>query len=131
MSTTSPFDHRQDSELGDALRSALSADDDAQFAQRVVAASEAVFVGPGVPEQWWNVLTAWARPGLVAALVLVAAAAFWLGAWVNRDTSGPAANGTMLGDPLLADSDQLAVPVLLAGQSAPNMDEVLAVALGN
>lgn len=131
MSTTSPFDHRKDSELGDALRGALSADDDAQFAQRVVAASEAVFVGPGVPEPWWNVLTAWARPGLVAALVLVAAAAFWLGAWVNRGASGPVANGTILGDPLLADSDQLAVPVLLAGQSAPHVDEVLAVALGN
>ncbi len=35
----SPFDHRQDRELGDALRSALSGRDEAAFVRSVVASA--------------------------------------------------------------------------------------------
>lgn len=123
--TGSPFDHRPDSELGAALREALAASDDAQFAARVLVAAEAVQGDIATP--WWAVLTSWARPGLVAALLLIAAVGFWLGAMTP---AGDQANGA-LGDPLIANEDQPSVPALLAGQQVPDVDYVLAVALGN
>jgi hypothetical protein len=128
MSDTSPFDHRPDSELGDALRSALSAPDDAGFARRVVAAADAELgVGAG---PYWQVLGAWARPALVAAMLVIALAGFWLGVALQRAPVA-AGNGVALGDPLTAaDTERLDVPVLLAGdESPPSVDAVMAVAL--
>ncbi len=122
MNSTSPFDHRPDPVLGGALRAALAADDDAAFARRVVAAAESDLGSAG---PWWHVLTAWARPGLVAALLLVAVVGFGLGITV-RGGDGAAA----LGDPLAAtDSGDLAVPELLASEQAPEVDFVLGLAL--
>ena len=126
MNQTSPFDHRPDPVLGAALRAALATDDDAAFARRVVAAAEADLGSAGL---WWQELTAWARPGLVAALLAVAAAGFWLGA-MTQGRGTPTNGTTALGDPLTAaDSDQLAVPVLLAEEEAPEVDLVLGLAL--
>jgi hypothetical protein len=128
MSGTSPFDHRPDPELGDALQSALSAYDEAGFVRRVVAAADAD-LGAGTGP-FWQVLGAWARPALVAALLVVAVAGFWLGATMQRAPVQPG-NGVALGDPLAAaDSERLDVPVLLAGgESPPSLDAVMAVAL--
>lgn len=126
MPNTSPFDHRPDEALGRALRDALAAGDDTAFTQRVLAGAEAVY-GERSPEQWWTVLTAWARPGLVAAILIIAAAAFWAGIWVGR-TAGVQSAATL--DPLQSDSEQLAVPSLLAERQAPDVDVVLAAALG-
>ena len=124
MNQTSPFDHRPDPVLGAALRAALATDDDAAFAHRVVEAAEAQ-LGAGL---WWQELTAWARPGLVAALLLVSAVGFWLGTMVQGHTAS--ANGTAaLGDPLTVADSALAVPVLLAGEQAPEVDLVLGLAL--
>lgn len=127
MSDTSPFDHRPDPELGRALEDALSASDDERFARQVMTAADSVF-GAGTSELWWQELTAWARPGLVAAMLLIAAGAFWMGTQMGQRGNG---NGTSaLGDPLsAADSEQLGVPVLLAGGEAPSVDAVMAVAL--
>ena len=128
MSDTSPFDHRPDAELGDALRSALTAGDDAHFARRVLVAAEAEF---GVDQgQYWQVLGSWARPVLVAALLFVAIAGLWLGVVMQR-APGAGGNGVALGDPLsAADSERLDIPVLLAGgESPPSVDAVMAVAL--
>ncbi|MEE8191229.1 MAG: hypothetical protein V3T74_00685 [Gemmatimonadales bacterium] len=124
MSDTSPFDHRPDPELGRALEDALSAPDDERFARQVMAAADSVF-GAGGSESWWQELTAWARPGLVAAMLLIAAGAFWMGSQMGQRGNGTGA----LGDPLsAADSEQLGVPVLLAGGEAPSVDAVMAVA---
>ena len=127
MSDTSPFDHRPDPELGRALEEALSAPDDERFARQVMAAADSV-LGADASESWWQELTAWARPGLVAAMLLIAAGAFWMGSQMAQRGNG---NGTnALGDPLsAADNEQLGVPMLLAGSEAPSVDAVLAVAL--
>ena len=127
MSDMSPFDHRQDEELGRALRSALSSPDDAAFVRRVIAAVDRVY-GSAEPGQWWGVLTAWARPGLVAAMLGIAAAAFWLGLWVG--TQGAPGSVAAVTDPLQTESEHLAVPALLVEDRAPTVDVVLAVALG-
>lgn len=128
MPDTSPFDHRPDVELGSALRRALDAGDDAAFVRGVLAALDGMqpVAGPG---QWWTVLTAWARPGLVAAMLLIAVAAFSLGVQIGRSSIQPTAV-TSVTDPLNPDSGLVAVPALMAGSEAPNVDYVLAVALG-
>ncbi len=128
----SAFDHRPDPELGNALRAAFATDDDAGFARRVLAAADQLFGDASMTGPWWGVLGAWARPGLVAAMVLIAAAAFWLGAWAQRTSDGstPAAQ-VAWDDPLRTGSEQLSVPLLMAGTREPDVDVVLAVALGN
>jgi hypothetical protein len=78
--THDPFDPRPDAELGQLLRAHLAADDDAAFAARVRAALATV---PGPRRSTrrpssWDVLAAWARPGLAAAAVLVLALGWWL-----------------------------------------------------
>jgi hypothetical protein len=125
MNDQSPFDHKPDAELGAVLRAALSGADDVQFAQRVVAAYDGLF-SRHERRGWWNVLAAWAVPGLAAALVLVAATVIWFAI--------PSGNGnglTGLGDPLSAANGQLAVPALLASSTTLDVDMVMAVALEN
>jgi hypothetical protein len=125
MNQTSPFDHRPDPVLGAALRAALATDDDAAFARRVVVAADADLGGAGL---WYQELSAWARPGLVAALLAVAAMGFWLGA-MAQGRGAPVNGTTALGDPLTAEDSALAVPMLLAGEQPPNVDLVLGLAL--
>jgi len=125
MNPTSPFDHRPDPVLGAALRAALATEDDAAFARRVVESAEAELGGAGL---WWQELIVWARPGLVAALLVVAAVGFALGALV-QGRAAPANGATVLGDPLTEADSGLAVPVLLAGEQAPEVDLVLGLAL--
>jgi F0F1-type ATP synthase membrane subunit c/vacuolar-type H+-ATPase subunit K len=93
----------------------------------VAAAAEVVY-GERSPNQWWTVLTVWARPGLVAAMLIIAAVAFGAGIWVGQ-SAGAASAATAL-DPLRTDSEQLAVPALLAARQAPDVDVVMAAALG-
>ena len=126
MSDTSPFDHRPDDELGRQLREALTGTDEAVFVRRVMVSAEHLY-GEALPGQWWGVLTAWARPGLVAAMLLVAAVAFWAGLTVGRGES--AAMLATLSDPLSSDDEHLAVPTLLAERQAPKVDVVLAAAM--
>jgi hypothetical protein len=128
MPDTSPFDHRPDAELGSALRRALDPGDDAAFVRAVLVAFDGMHA-VAVPGQWWAVLTAWARPGLVAAMLLIAVAAFTLGVQIGRSSVQPMAT-TLVTDPLNPDSGQVAVPAIMAGSEAPNVDYVLAVALG-
>ena len=125
MSDASPFDHQPDAELGRHLRDALTGADDAAFVRRVMASAEGVY-GDVLPGQWWGVLTAWARPGLVAAMLVVAAMAFWAGLAVGRSEGVAAA---ALSDPLSGDDGQLGVPALLAERQPPDVDVVLAVAI--
>lgn len=126
MSDTSPFDHRPDAEIGRHLRDALSGPDDAAFVRQVMGSAEQVY-GEVLPGQWWGVLTAWARPGLVAAMLVVAAMAFWAGLAVGRSENAAAL--ATLTDPLSGNNSQLDVPALLAERQAPTVDVVLAVAM--
>ncbi len=68
------FDHRPDPVLGETLREALTAPDDAAFVRRVMAQVPQTIVY----ESWWEVLGEWARPGIAAAVVAIAAATVWL-----------------------------------------------------
>ena len=114
----SGFDHRPDPELGAALRDALTLPDDAGFVRRVVAAA-------GAAPAWWDVLGAWVRPGLAAALVLSAAAGFWLGRSVGR-----AESATVVDDPIPAMADSGHVAALFAAARPPDVDLVLAATRG-
>jgi hypothetical protein len=126
MSDTSPFDHRPDAELGRHLRDALAAPDEGAFVRRVMASADRAY-GETLPGQWLGVLTSWARPGLVAAMLVVAALAFWAGLEVGR--SEPVAGFATLADPLSDDSSRADVPALLAEREAPNVDIILAAAM--
>lgn len=123
MTTPSPFDHRPDPELGAALRDALTASDDEAFTARVLAAAEGVY-GQGLPvQEWWDVVTAWARPGMAAALTLVAAATFWIA------TASSAEQEVTLEDVFLAGGGE-AVPVMLVAEAAPpDLDRLLALGI--
>ena len=70
---TSPFDHRPLRDLGKTLREVLEAGDNRAFVARVMAEVRAVDIRR-LRGDWWKVLGAWARPGLVAAAALVALA---------------------------------------------------------
>ncbi len=70
---TSPFDHRPLRDLGKTLREVLGAGDNRAFVARVMAEVRAVDIRR-LRGDWWKVLGAWARPGLVAAAALVALA---------------------------------------------------------
>jgi hypothetical protein len=68
------FDHRPDPLLGETLREILATSDDAAFARRVMAQVPQTIVY----ESWWEVLGGWARPGLAAAVAVLAVATMWL-----------------------------------------------------
>ena len=76
MKAFSPFDHRRDAELGKALRDLLTPEDHDAFVMQVVQAARSHFVSGQAPLGWWDVLGAWARPGLVAAAALAVIAVF-------------------------------------------------------
>ncbi len=67
----SPFDHRPWRDLGRVLREVLEAGDNRVFVARVMAKIRALDVRP-FRSDWWEVLGAWARPGLAAVAALVA-----------------------------------------------------------
>lgn len=120
----SPFDHRQDRKLGEALRSALSGRNEAEFVSRVVDASVNIQQHQfDEAEDWWEILNVWARPGLAAAaLGTIAAAGLW---WSG--TRGPAEVPTALTDPLQASVE---IPAAFLASQAPDLNDVLALDLG-
>jgi hypothetical protein len=124
MKPTSPFDHRPDLELGEALRRVLDAGDHADFARRVVAAAEPLFGTAGAGESWWDVLSAWARPAVAAALALAAAATLWLVA-----ASGGNETEVTLEDALRPADETDAAAVLVVGLNPPDLDLILAASL--
>ena len=120
----SPFDHRQDRELGDALRSALSGRDEAAFVQSVLANAALLQDRVDDDGDWLDILGAWARPGLAAAAIGMAAAVtlWWSG------TGGPDNGATILDDPLQA---SIEIPAAFLAAQPPDLNEVLALELGN
>ncbi len=120
----SPFDHRQDRELGDALRAALSGRDETAFVRRVVDSAAEIHLRQLDDGEWWEILNAWARPGLAAAVIgmLAAAALWWSGTGAQSNVS------TALDDPLQA---AVEIPAAFLASQAPDLNEVLALEMGN
>ena len=103
----------QDRELGQALRAALQAGPDGAFIARVRAE---MTTSPA----WWEVLNIWARPGLAAAITLIALAGLWLGA--------VASSGNGMFDETIAAAAPGSGGALLAADRPPTVDVMLAVA---
>jgi len=73
-----PFDHRPDPVLGNALHRALDPGDQAAFVARVMAALETARAAH------WDVLASWARAGIAAAVLAVILLGGILAARPNR-----------------------------------------------
>lgn len=116
---TSPFDHRKDPEIGEALQELLSSADDLAFARRVEAAAAAVY-GQISPSGWWDVLGTWARPGVAAALALVAGATLWLALASLRPD-----RDVTIEDALRRAGEDLAPAVVVAGATEVELDRVM------
>jgi len=113
MNSQSPFDHQRDAELGAMLLEVLTPTDDAVFVRRVLARV-------GTAPTWWEVLDGWARPGLAAALVLVALAGFLLGRTLRSPESGMA-----LDEPVRAVAEGIGVASLFSASVPPDVDMVV------
>jgi hypothetical protein len=116
--TTSPFDHQPDRELGHALRDVLTTGDEAAFIGRVLAATP--WPTPRADAEWWDVLGGWARQGMAAAAVLIGIGAFMLGRAIQSADTG------ILDEPLVT-SDS--TPAFFASSTPPDVDIVLGNAL--
>ena len=120
----SPFDHRQDRELGEALRSVLSGSDEVEFVQSVMASAALLQDRVDDGGDWLDILGAWARPGLAAAAIgMAAAATFW---WSG--SRGADNESALLADPLQA---SIEIPAAFLAAQPPDLNEVLALELGN
>jgi len=90
MTMDNPFSSERDERLGEILREHLEGDDPAGFTARVLARLSGVPVG--VPEEsLWDVLAAWARPGIAAGFLLatLAGAVLAMQSASSGDTSQP------------------------------------------
>jgi hypothetical protein len=109
------IDPRPDPELGQLLRECLTAPDPDGFVRRVRAA-----LG-GAPENSWEVLARWVRPGLAAA---VAAIALAVGLWIGSGAERPDV-------PTLADAIEPAgAPSGLFAGAPPSAGSLVAAAEG-
>jgi len=116
----SPFDHRQDRELGKALKETLSGHDEAAFVRRVMARVTEIQSGVPAGGDWWEVLGSWARHGLAAAAIgFMLAATIWLGVTGRSQETSSA-----LGDPLQPNDTQVIPAAFLAAQP-PDLDQLL------
>ncbi len=114
----SPFDHRPWRNLGRVLREVLEAGDNRVFVARVMAEIRALDVRP-IRSDWWEVLGAWARPGLAAAAVLVA---LTMGLTISSRTAG-AVEETTADDALQASTE---ASVLTVAANPPDVGFILA-----
>lgn len=95
--TDNPFSGERDAALGALLREALDGPDQARFVARVRAEL--------TPPPAWDLLSRWARPGLVAAAVVALVAGLLL-------ARGARSNGLSAAD-LFASADQTPGEVML------------------
>jgi hypothetical protein len=111
MTVHSPFDHAPDPAIAEALREVLDVHDDPAFVRAVLERTR-------TPAPFWEVLGDWARPGVAAALLLVAVGSFVLGRLV-----APAPNDLATGDVVQAGFE---VSTLFADTRAPDVETLLA-----
>jgi len=109
MDRETPFNHRQDLQLGAALRETLAPGEADAFVARVLARYDAARATPPA----WDVLASWGRRGVAVAAVAALAAGLLVGRAMRPAT------GTMedaLGSP---SGSSLPPSALLAAQRAP------------
>lgn len=123
MNWSSPFDHRPHPELGALLREALTPGDEQAFVHRILARAATQGGSGYYGAPWWQLLGAWARPGVAAALVLLAGATIWFTRASKRQAD------TTLEDVLLSTAGTVAPPFFTARTSPPTFDVVLASSL--
>ena len=119
---SSPFDHKPLRDLGAALREVLQPVDNQEFVDRVMAAARvgdrSLFRGDG-----WEVLSAWARPGLAAAAAVVV-----LAVAISLTIGGSSAvEEVTIDDALQTTAPQSATSLLVAAPNPPDVDIVLAL----
>jgi len=125
MTSPSPFDHRPDTRLGQALREALTVGDDVRFVHRVLASAERAYGSGPIREDGWDILTAWARPGVAAAAALALAATLWFAVASSRG-----ARDITLEDVFRPAGDNDPAVLLVTEASPPDLDQLLALAMG-
>ena len=125
MTSPSPFDHRPDARLGQALKDALTVGDEVSFTRRVLAAAERAFGAGPIREDGWDVLTAWARPGGAAAAARAGAASLWVAVASSRGS-----RDVTLEDVYRPAGEADPAAMLVADAAPPDLDQLLAVALG-
>ncbi len=109
--TLNPFGEERDEPLGRLLREGLDPGDGPAFVRRVLAALPA-------NRSSWEVLAAWARPRIAAALLLAALLGWALGLATQESDAGTAtAAGVVAGE-------------VLGEPEIPAPDALVAVALG-
>ena len=116
MDRETPFNHRQDAQLGAALREMLVPGEAGAFVARVLARYDAARTTPPA----WDVLAAWGRRGVAVAAVAALAAGLLVGRAMRPAT------GTMedaLGSP---SGSSLPPSALLAAQRAPEASAAFA-----
>ena len=125
MTDPSPFDHRQDRELGALLREALTSGNDSAFVGRVMTLVDEREMAAAAELPWWQVLRGWVRPGLAAALVLAAGATLWAVATQQRSRQPDPTLETVF----LARAQTVAPAFLVAATAPPSFDRALASSL--
>jgi hypothetical protein len=119
---SSPFDHRPQRDLGNALREALGPVDDQEFVDRVLEDIRLIDLRR-FRNDWLEVLGTWVRPGLAAAAALVVLA---LAMTVSLRPVGPGDDTTAMDDAIRAQTLETSTSVLLAAPSPPQVDIILA-----
>lgn len=119
---SSPFDHRPQRDLGNALREALGPVDDQEFVDRVLEDIRLIDLRR-LRNDWLEVLGAWVRPGLAAAAGLVVLA---LTTTMSMKSVAPGDDFTAIEDAVRAQTLETSTSELLAAPSPPQVDIILA-----
>jgi hypothetical protein len=116
MDRETPFNHRQDVQLGAALRETLAPGEADAFVARVLARYDAARATPPA----WDVLASWGRRGVAVAAVAALAAGLLVGRAMRPAT------GTI--DDALGSPSGTSLPpsALLAAQHAPEASAAFA-----
>jgi hypothetical protein len=118
----SPFNHRPDQQLGRAIREALTSEGGRAFVDSVMARVRRQGELGAESRTSWEVLGAWARPGLAAAVLLIIAALF--GA---REVAPPGVYEATIDDAISQTEEAPEQTTLLLSPDPPDADVVLAV----
>lgn len=121
MKPFSPFDHRRDRELGDAIHALVDPRDHDRFVERVLTRARRQLQGVRDTFNSWEVLGSWSGPGLAAAIALTIIALWGL-------RGGPGAADTELitmDDAIAQPAEALEETSLLLAPNPPDPDIVL------
>ncbi len=120
MKPFSPFEHRRDRELGDAVHALVDPDDHDRFVERVLVKARKQLLGVRDTINSWEVLGSWSGPGLAAAITLTVVAL-----WGLRGGPGAADSELVtLDDAIIQPAEALEETSLLLAPNPPDADIV-------